>query len=66
MQFHGRKISCSNYVPSTLGGILPQFGNVKPDEQVCATTGAAPGADFVDGDAYLAVTYQYYQSHLWR
>ena len=66
MQFHGRKISCSQYIPGTLGGIFPQYGNVKGDEQVCATTGAAPGSNFVDGDTYLAVTYQYYQSHLWR
>lgn len=37
-----------------------------PDQRVCSQTGAAPGADFVDGDTYLAVNFQYYYSHLWR
>ena len=37
-----------------------------PDEKICATTGAAAGADFVDGDTYLAVNFNYDADHLWR
>ncbi|TVY46155.1 ZEB2-regulated ABC transporter [Lachnellula occidentalis] len=64
-EFHDRKISCSQYIPGTLG-TLTQYANLKGDQQVCATNGASPGSSYVDGDAYLAVTYQYYYSHLWR
>jgi len=57
LQFSGRKIACSQFIP---------FANVNPDERVCAATGGEPGADFIDGDRYLALNYQYYKSHLWR
>jgi hypothetical protein len=39
---------------------------VSPRERICATTGAAAGADSVDGDTYLAVNFHYHASHLWR
>lgn len=51
------------YVPNNL---LPGFENITPEQRVCATTGAAPGSDFVDGTTYLRVNFQYYPSHLWR
>lgn len=60
-EFHGRKIPCSVFVPS--GG---NYGNVGADERICSTTGAAAGADYVDGDRYLEVNYGYNHSHLWR
>lgn len=36
------------------------------NEKICATTGAAAGADFVDEDTYLAVNFNYVADHLWR
>ncbi|TVY20600.1 ABC transporter CDR4 [Lachnellula arida] len=65
-EFHSRQISCAQFIPGTLGGVLPQYSKLKSDQQVCATNGASPGSLYVDGDAYLDVTYQYYYSHLWR
>jgi ATP-binding cassette subfamily G (WHITE) protein 2 (PDR) len=44
----------------------PAYANVSPDEKICSVTGAAAGADYVDGDTYLAVNFEYYHSHLWR
>ncbi|RMD43205.1 hypothetical protein DV735_g1891, partial [Chaetothyriales sp. CBS 134920] len=60
-EFHDRTIPCSRYVPQG-----PDYGNVSSVEKICATTGAAAGADFVDGDTYLAVNFNYDASHLWR
>ena len=44
----------------------PGYNNVSPEQKICATTGAAAGANFVDGDVYINVNFQYYASHLWR
>ena len=61
LQFHDRTIPCTSYVPYG-----PGYGNILPGEKVCATTGAVAGADFVDGDKYLAVNFNYKSDHLWR
>lgn len=61
VQFHDRTIPCTKYVPQG-----PGYGGVSPDEKICATTEAAAGADFVDGDTYLAVNFNYDADHLWR
>ncbi|TGO54860.1 hypothetical protein BCON_0101g00320 [Botryotinia convoluta] len=60
-EFHGRQIPCSVFVPS--GG---NYANVGADERICSTTGAAAGANYVDGDRYLEVNYGYSHTHLWR
>ncbi|KAF1982045.1 hypothetical protein K402DRAFT_341217 [Aulographum hederae CBS 113979] len=59
--FHDRTIHCSKFVPEG-----PGYDDVSPQEKICATTGAAAGADFVDGDTYLAVNFRYHADHLWR
>lgn len=45
---------------------IPGYSDISLDERVCATTGGAPGTDFVDGTTYLRVNYNYDPSHLWR
>lgn len=65
-EFSGRRIECSTFIPNSLGGLLPDLNNLSPNQHVCSTTGAEPGASFVDGDTFLAVNYKYYPSHLWR
>jgi ATP-binding cassette subfamily G (WHITE) protein 2 (PDR) len=67
-EFHDRTIPCSIFIPagdfSSVGG--PDYNAVSPSQRICSTTGASAGANFVDGDTYLNVNYQYYASHLWR
>ncbi|KAF2001388.1 ABC transporter-like protein [Amniculicola lignicola CBS 123094] len=60
-EFHGRTIPCTRYVPQG-----PGYEEASPDQRICATTGAAAGVDFVDGDTYLAVNFNYDAGHLWR
>jgi ATP-binding cassette, subfamily G (WHITE), member 2, PDR len=60
-EFHNRKIPCSTFIP-----MGPGYENVSPDQKICSVTGAAAGANYVDGDTYLAVNFEYYHSHLWR
>ncbi|KAH7409048.1 AtrD, ABC-transporter [Cadophora sp. MPI-SDFR-AT-0126] len=60
-EFHDRRIPCARFVPDGLG-----YLDALPDQRICSTTGASAGADFVDGDTFLSVNYQYSYSHLWR
>ncbi|WEW58654.1 Multidrug resistance protein [Emydomyces testavorans] len=60
-EFHNRKFPCSLYVP-----MGPSYTDVSGDSVICSATGARPGENFVDGDAYINITFKYYASHLWR
>lgn len=59
-EFHGRRIPCS---PQNL---VPDYGDISASTMICAVTGAEPGENFIDGDTYLRVNFQYERSHLWR
>ncbi|QRW13753.1 ABC-2 type transporter [Ceratobasidium sp. AG-Ba] len=60
-EFHGLKGQCSLFAPSG-----PGYENVQLANQVCTTVGSAPGQSVVDGDAFVAASYGYYYSNLWR
>lgn len=57
-EFHGRDFPCSNWVPLYPGLDGPTF--------ICATVGAVAGETTVSGDAFIAASYEYYYSHVWR
>lgn len=62
-EFHGRHMDCGagSLVPSGSG-----YQNVSNENRVCAFTGSEKGQDWVLGDNYLKVQYQYEYWHLWR
>lgn len=60
-EFSGRQFPCSTFVPQG-----PGYLNVDAPERMCAVVGADPGSNMVNGDAYLATSFQYYPVHLWR
>ncbi|KAL5327920.1 hypothetical protein ACEPPN_005626 [Leptodophora sp. 'Broadleaf-Isolate-01'] len=60
-EFHNRRIPCTRFAPDG-----PGYLDARPDQRICSTTSASAGADFVDGDTFLSVNYQYSYSHLWR
>ncbi|KAK8866202.1 hypothetical protein IAR55_001353 [Kwoniella newhampshirensis] len=62
-EFHGRDFSCSVFVPSPQ---FPAYANVGATNRVCSTVGATAGSNSVNGDTYLALSYEYYHSHKWR
>jgi ATP-binding cassette subfamily G (WHITE) protein 2 (PDR) len=59
-ELRNRKIPCGKFVPSG-----PDYSDVSPEQRICSTTGAAAGADFVDGNTFLIVNYGYGPAHLW-
>ncbi|KAJ7745683.1 pleiotropic drug resistance ABC transporter [Mycena metata] len=59
-EFHTLKGTCSSLVPSG-----PGYENVTLDNQVCATLGSVAGQNFVDGNAFMALSYGYSYSHEW-
>lgn len=60
-EFRGRQFQCAAFVPSG-----PGYESVSPENQICGTVSATPGSPYIDGDAYLATSYLYYSSNLWR
>jgi ABC-type multidrug transport system ATPase subunit/ABC-type multidrug transport system permease subunit len=60
-EFSGRQFPCGEFVPQG-----PGYLNVDSSERTCVTVGADPGSMMVNGDAYLATSFQYYPTHLWR
>lgn len=61
-EFHGREFICSDRVPPYPN--LP--GGEALGTWICAAAGAVPGRETVSGDAYIATTYSYSYSHVWR
>lgn len=57
-EFRGRQFPCVQYVPA--------YPDASPEERTCSVPGAAPGADFVDGDFYIDANFGYKESHMWR
>lgn len=60
-EFSHRKWPCSQYIPSG-----PGYENVNAFSKACNGRGSVPGQNYIDGDAYLNTSFQYYRSHLWR
>ena len=57
-EFHGREFICSEIIPS----YTPLVG----DSWICSAVGSIAGRRTVSGDDYIAKSYQYYYSHVWR
>ncbi|GKZ32454.1 hypothetical protein AbraIFM66950_001842 [Aspergillus brasiliensis] len=60
-EFSGRRFPCAVYVPSG-----PSYEDAPISSKICSQNGAVAGQDYIDGDRYLNVSFQYYRSHLWR
>ncbi|PWY78837.1 hypothetical protein BO83DRAFT_356261 [Aspergillus eucalypticola CBS 122712] len=60
-EFSERRFPCAVYVPSG-----PGYENAPISSKICSQNGAVAGQDYIDGDRYLNVSFQYYKSHLWR
>lgn len=59
-EFHGVDYPCSLYIPSGPG--YPTLG----DSVICLVKGAVAGQDFVNGDTYIRLSFDYRNEHKWR
>ncbi|CAG9988747.1 unnamed protein product [Clonostachys byssicola] len=59
-EFHGREFPCA------VGSVVPPYNPPVGDSWICSTVGSVAGQSFTSGDAYIAETYGYYYSHVWR
>jgi ATP-binding cassette subfamily G (WHITE) protein 2 (PDR) len=57
-EFHARRFPCSSFIPA--------YDNLTGNQFVCSVAGAEPGERTVSGDAFIAASYGYYYSHVWR
>lgn len=60
-EFHNRRFNCSTTIPTG-----PGYENMPSDGWVCSGTGAKAGQDYIMGDDYIELSYEYYNSHKWR
>ncbi|KAF5378810.1 hypothetical protein D9615_006999 [Tricholomella constricta] len=59
-EFHTLNGKCSSLVPQG-----PGYEGVSLDNQVCATVGAIQGQDFVNGNRFIKLSYDYSYSNVW-
>jgi ATP-binding cassette subfamily G (WHITE) protein 2 (PDR) len=62
-EFHNRKFKCVSFVPNQ---DVPGYGNVPASNRVCSAVGAVEGDDFVSGDRYAELNYDYKWENRWR
>lgn len=60
-EFHHTRLNCTQMFPSGSA-----YTNIPIENKVCPFSGAEPGQQYVSGDAYMKVAFQYYFNHLWR
>ncbi|KGO65937.1 CDR ABC transporter [Penicillium italicum] len=60
-EFHGRNFECASFVPAG-----PMYQNITAADRTCSAVGASVGSSVVSGDLYIAMSYGYYYSHVWR
>jgi ATP-binding cassette, subfamily G (WHITE), member 2, SNQ2 len=60
-EFHTLDGTCSNLIPSGAG-----YENVSLTNQVCGTVGSIPGQSTVNGNRFIAISFDYSYSHIWR
>ncbi|KAL2838950.1 ABC-2 type transporter-domain-containing protein [Aspergillus pseudodeflectus] len=60
-EFSGRTFECGLYMPDG-----PGYEDTPRSAQICSGRGAVAGQEYIDGDAYLNTSFEYYRSHLWR
>ncbi|SCZ90578.1 BZ3500_MvSof-1268-A1-R1_Chr1-3g02077 [Microbotryum saponariae] len=60
-EFHNLNLSCS---PDDIVPFGPTY--TRPEYQTCLLAGSTPGSLTVSGDAYLAISYDFHYSHIWR
>jgi ATP-binding cassette subfamily G (WHITE) protein 2 (PDR) len=60
-EFHNRRFPCTQFIP-----MGPAYQNATGLETTCASPGALPGEDFVNGDIYVDESFGYQYSHMWR
>lgn len=60
-EFHGRDFPCTTFVPSGAA-----YSDASGFQRTCSSTGSVAGLNFVVGENYINVAFQYYESHKWR
>lgn len=60
-EFHGREFPCTAIVPAG-----PGYDDLPLADRVCTVVGAQPGSSTVNGDAYIELSYGYYNANKWR
>lgn len=65
-EFHGREFTCSAFIPAYPDNVANALAGTGGTSFICNVVGAVAGELTVNGDRYIAESYGYYYSHVWR
>jgi ABC-type multidrug transport system permease subunit len=60
-EFHNRDFACSSFVPRGTG-----YDGISGVNRICTQIGSVAGSTFINGDAFIGSSYEYYHVHKWR
>ncbi|KAH8686519.1 ABC-2 type transporter-domain-containing protein [Ilyonectria robusta] len=60
-EFHAREFPCAQMIPKG-----PGYDSLPSASQICSVIGAEVGSSMVNGDRYINMSFNYYNSHKWR
>ena len=63
-EFTNRTFPCAQYIPQGPPG--SPYANVPATSQICSAVGGVAGQNYVDGDRYIALAFNYYAQNKWR
>ncbi|ORY18577.1 CDR ABC transporter [Clohesyomyces aquaticus] len=60
-EFDDREFSCAGIIPRGLG-----YEQLPPESQICVVLGGRSGSSLVNGDDYINLSFDYWNSYQWR
>lgn len=66
-EFHDRKFECTNYIPTSTGTAgVGAYNGISGAQRACQAIGSVAGQTYVEGDAYINSSFNYYVKNKWR
>lgn len=66
-EFHNRQFECSSYIPTSTGAAgVSAYNGISGAQRACQAVGSVPGQPYVEGDAYINSSFDYYAKNKWR
>ncbi|EFQ96657.1 opaque-specific ABC transporter CDR3 [Nannizzia gypsea CBS 118893] len=60
-EFHNRRFPCTSFVPHG-----PGYEDLPSVSRICSVVSSEAGSAFVNGDSYINMSFNYWNSHKWR
>lgn len=66
-EFHDRRFECTGYIPTSTGPAgVSTYNGISGAQRACQAIGSVAGQSYVEGDAYINSSFNYYIKNKWR